>query len=84
MNHSDNQESQGAHSKLCDDATGTSENLDQVLYFGLIDQIKEIVRQRSEQFEEYGVTQEDVLNEIRAIFENSTKSFSKRITNIIC
>lgn len=56
-----------AHSKLNDDVTGTSENLDQVLYFGLQDQIREICRQRSEQFKKYGVTQQDVLDEIRCV-----------------
>ena len=67
------QESQGAHAKLNDDATKTGENLDQVLYFGLMDQIAEIARQRSIEFKEYGLTQEDVLNEIRVILAESNE-----------
>jgi len=67
------QESQGAHAKLNDDATGTGENLDQVLYFGLMDQIAEIARKRSIEFKEYGLTQEDVLNEIRAVLAESNE-----------
>jgi hypothetical protein len=60
-----------AHSKLCDDVTGTGENLDQVLYFGLQEQIREICRQRSEEFKEYGVTPEEVLHEMRCVIKES-------------
>jgi len=56
-----------AHEKLNDDATGTGQNLDQVLYFGLQEQILEIVKQRTEQFSEYGLTENEVLNEIRCV-----------------
>jgi hypothetical protein len=59
-----------AHAKLNDDATGTGQNLDQVLYFGLQEQILEICKQRSEQFSEYGVTLLDVLEEIRCVLES--------------
>lgn len=60
-----------AHSKLCDDVTGAGENLDQVLYFGLKEQIREICRQRSEEFSKYGVTEEDVLDEIRCVLSDT-------------
>ena len=56
-----------AHEKLNDDATGTGQNLDQVLYFGLQEQILKIVKQQTEQFSEYGLTPEDVLDEIRCV-----------------
>ena len=56
-----------AHEILNDDATGTGQNLDQVLYFGLQEQILEIVKQRTEQFSEYGLTENEVLNEIRCV-----------------
>lgn len=58
-----------AHEKLCDDATGTGENLDQVLYFGLQEQILEICKQRAEQFIKYGVTEKEVLDEIRCVLD---------------
>ena len=56
-----------AYEKLNDDTTGTGQNLDQVLYFGLREQILEIVKQRTEQFSEYGLTPEDILDEIRCV-----------------
>ena len=56
-----------AHEKLNDDATGTGQNLDQVLYFGIQEQILEICKQRAEQFSKYGVTIQDVLEEIRCV-----------------
>jgi uncharacterized protein (DUF885 family) len=64
---------QGTHTKLNDDSTGKGENLDQILYFGLMDQIAEIAQQRADEFKKYGVTQEDVLNEIRQILRESNK-----------
>lgn len=60
-----------AHEKLNDDATGTGQNLDQVLYFGLQEQILEIVKQQSQKFEKYGLNEKDVLNEIRLILDNT-------------
>jgi hypothetical protein len=60
-----------AHSKLNDDATGTGHNLDQVLYFEAQEQILEICKQKSQQFAEYGLTPDDVLNEIRSILDRS-------------
>ena len=59
-----------AYEKLNDDATGTGQNLDQVLYFGLQEQIIEICKQRAEQFSEFGVTIQDVLEEIRWVLES--------------
>ena len=56
-----------AHEKLNDDATGTGQNLDQVLYFGLQKQILEICKQRAKQFAKYGLTENDVLDEIRCV-----------------
>ena len=56
-----------AHEKLNDDVTGMGQNLDQVLYFGLQKQILEICKQRSEQFAKYGLTKNEVLNEIRCV-----------------
>tara|TARA_R110001606_G_scaffold376508_1_gene535227 strand:+ start:347 stop:589 length:243 start_codon:yes stop_codon:yes gene_type:complete len=58
-----------AHSKLNDDATGTGQNLDQVLYFGLQEQILEICKQRAAQFVKYGVTEKEVLDEIRCVLD---------------
>lgn len=66
-----------AHAKLNDDATGTGENLDQVLYFGLQEQILEICKQRSDQFSEYGVTLLDVLEEIRCVLESDNETILK-------
>ena len=60
-----------AHEKLNDDSTGTGHNLDQVLYFGLQEQILEICKQRAEQFVKYGVTEKDVLDEIRCVLDDS-------------
>lgn len=61
-----------AHEKLNDDATGTGHNLDQVLYFGLLEQILEICKQRAEQFVKYGVTEKEVLEEIRCVILDNT------------
>ena len=66
-----------AHSKLNDDATGTGQNLDQVLYFGLQEQILEIIKQKSQEFQEYRLTSDDILNEIRLILSNSNEELLK-------
>ena len=63
-----------AYEKLNDDATGTGQNLDQVLYFGLKEQILEICKQRSKEFSKYGVTEEDVLDEIRCVLGETNKT----------
>jgi len=61
-----------AHSKLNDDATGTGQNLDQVLHFGLIEQIQNICKDRAQQFAEHGLTQHDVLEEIKRILSQDS------------
>ena len=63
-----------AHKKLNDDTTGTGQNLDQVLYFGLQEQILEICKQRAEQFSEYGVSLQDVLEEIRCVLKEENET----------
>ena len=68
-----------AHEKLCDDSTGTGENLDQVLYFGLQEQIIEICKQRAQEFSEFGVTVEDVLNEIRCVLDNENETIIEEV-----
>jgi len=70
-----------AHAKLTDDATGTGQNLDQVLHFGLIEQIKDICKTRSQQFSEYGLTQHDVLEEIKRILPQLTVELVKSLEN---
>ena len=60
-----------AHEKLNDDATGTGQNLDQVLYFGLQEQLLEIAKQKSQQFAKYGLNEEEILNEMRSILSHT-------------
>jgi len=63
-----------AYGKLNDDTTGTGQNLDQVLYFGLQEQILKICKQRAEQFAKYRLTENEVLNEIRCILVHYTNN----------
>jgi len=60
-----------AHSKLNDDTTGTGQNLDQILYFGLKEQLLEIAKQQSQKFAKYGLNEEDILNEMRSILSHT-------------
>ena len=68
-----------AYEKLNDDATGSGHNLDQVLYFGLQEQIIEICKQRAQEFSEFGVTVEDVLNEIRCVLDNENETIIEEV-----
>ena len=68
-----------AYEKLNDDATGLGDNLDQVLYFGLQEQIIEICKQRAQEFSEFGVTVEDVLNEIRCVLDNENETIIEEV-----
>jgi len=70
-----------AYEKLNDDATGTGQNLDQVLYFGLQEQIIEICKQRAEQFSEFGVTIQDVLEEIRCVLDEENDVILEDLNN---
>ena len=62
-----------AHEKLNDDATGTGQNLDQVLYFGLQEQLINIAKQQSQKFAKYGLNEEDILNEMRSILSHTNE-----------
>ena len=60
---------ESAHAKLTDDATGGSSNLDQELHFALQNDIIMLCQQYSQHYAEYGVTEQDILDEIRAVME---------------
>jgi deoxyribose-phosphate aldolase len=60
-----------AHEKLNDDATGTGQNLDQVLYFGLQEQLLEIAKQQAQKFAKHGLNEEDILIEMRSILSHT-------------
>ena len=58
---------EGAHEKLTDDATGGSTNEDQVLHFALTNDIEMLCMQYQQHYAEYGVTEQDILEEIKLI-----------------
>ena len=58
---------EGAHEKLTDDATGGSTNEDQVLHFALTNDIEMLCMQYQQHYAKYGVTEQDILEEIKLI-----------------
>ena len=58
---------ESAHAKLTDDATGGSTNEDQVLHFALTNDIEMLCMQYQQQYAKYGVTEQDILEEIKLI-----------------
>ena len=58
---------EGAHEKLNSDATGDSRNLDQELHFALTNDVEMICMQYQQQFAKYGVTEQDILEELKLI-----------------
>ena len=65
---------ESAHAKLNSDATGDSRNLDQELHFALQNDIIMLCQQYSQHYAEYGVNEQDVLDEIRAAIEDLSLS----------
>ena len=58
---------ESAHAKLNSDATGNSRNLDQELHFALTNDVEMLCMQYQQQFAEYGVTEQDILEELKLI-----------------
>ena len=61
---------ESAHAKLNADATNNSANLDQELHFALQNDIIMLCQQYAQHYAEYGVNEQDVLDEIRAAIED--------------
>ena len=69
---------EGAHEKLNSDATGDSRNLDQELYFGLTNEVEDICMRYSQDFAEYGVTEQDIFEELKLVVNGmSMKNIQK-------
>ena len=60
---------EGVYEKLNNDATETSSNLDQEVYFGLEEDVIELCKKYADElrYAQYGVTLEDVFEELKHV-----------------